>query len=77
MTRVDRIRQAARRNDRSLRLDYSGRGMFGAQCLGIVCDDPEDVIAEVGVKGARTDSMGKSVIVYWPSITAPLDGVDG
>ena len=41
---------------------------YGKKCLGIVCDDPEDVIAEVGVKGAKMDSMGKSTIVYWPDV---------
>lgn len=55
--------------DRELRTAYSGRCMFGATCYGIVCDDPEDVIAEVGVKGARTDSMGLHIIVYWPHVS--------
>ncbi len=53
---------------RSIRTDYSGRGMFGSTCWGIVCDDPNEVIAEVGVPGAKTDSMGTSTIVYWPNI---------
>jgi len=52
----------------SLRKDYSGRGMFGKTCYGIVCDNPGDVIAQVGLPGARQDSMGKSAIVYWPSV---------
>lgn len=55
----------------SVRDDYSGRGMFGKSCYGIVCDDANECIAEagaLGLRGARTDSMGRSVIVYWPSI---------
>lgn len=40
---------------------YSGRGMYGAQCYGIVCDDPIPCIenaAENGIKGAVYDQMG-------------------
>lgn len=59
-------------DDRSLRTDYSGRGMFGRTCWGVTCNDPNDVIAEVGLKGAQTDNMGTSTIVYWPRVTGPL-----
>jgi hypothetical protein len=65
---MQKIQSVAESGERSLRTDYSGRGMFGSTCWGIVCDDPNDVIAEVGIKGAKTDSMGTSTIVYWPSI---------
>jgi hypothetical protein len=51
---------------------YSGRGMFGAKCPGIVCP-PHDVnrvesaVRMAGVKGmASGDSMGLDRIVYWP-----------
>jgi hypothetical protein len=65
-----KIRKASNNGySRSLRTDYSGRGMFGRTCWGIVCDDPNDVIVDVGLKGAHTDSMGTSTIVYWPNIT--------
>jgi hypothetical protein len=50
---------------------YSGRGMYGAQCYGIVCDDPVPCIehaAENGIKGAVYDQMGLQYIVYWPNI---------
>lgn len=50
---------------------YSGRGMYGKECLGAVAHSAEDVYAECGranIKSARTDSMGLSVVVYWPSI---------
>jgi len=50
---------------------YSGRGMYGAQCYGIVCDDPMSCIensAENGIKGANYDQMGLQYIVYWPRI---------
>lgn len=55
----------------SLRTDYSGRGMFGASCYGIVTDDATNCIeiaAEHGIKGARTDGMGLKTIVYWTHI---------
>jgi hypothetical protein len=54
-----------------LRDDYSGRGMFGKTCYGIVTDNPDGCIeeaAEEGIKGARRDSMGLKHIVYWPHI---------
>lgn len=66
-----RIINAARSDDRRLSAHYSGRGMNGRTCMGISCHDPEDVIAEVGVKGARTDSLGKATIVYWPDVPSP------
>lgn len=52
-----------------LREDYSGRGMFGATCLGVVTRTPRQLVkaaATLGLHGHRTDSMGISTIVYWP-----------
>lgn len=53
--------------------DYSGRCMYGKTCPGITVDgDENEVIEEAGargIRGARTDSMGRGVIVYWPGIT--------
>ena len=48
--------------------NYSGRGMFGRICVGIVCDNPNHVIAALGIQGAKTDNMGLQTIVYWPKI---------
>lgn len=53
-----------------VRSNYSGQGMYGRQCYGIVTDQPTAVIemaASYGVFGAQTDSMGRDTIVYWPS----------
>lgn len=50
---------------------YSGRGMFGAHCVGIVTDNPSAVIGAAmrsGIEGHRRDSMGRDAIVYWPDI---------
>lgn len=51
--------------------NYSGRGMYGAECVGITCDDPDYCIEEAasrGIRNAKTDNMGRQYIVYWPSI---------
>jgi len=58
-----------------VREDYSGRGMFGVTCFGVVCPNAERAIeeaAERGIKGALVDSMGRDEIVYWPSISKPV-----
>ena len=51
---------------------YSGRGMYGDTCYGIIHDDADDVIEEAasrGLCGAKTDNMVRKYIVYWPHIT--------
>ncbi len=51
--------------------DYSGRGMFGRRCVGIVGASAEPIVeaaAMAGVTGAFRDSMGMDVIVYWPDV---------
>jgi hypothetical protein len=62
--------------------DYSGRGMYGKRCVGIVCDSPMDVVIELcdylrdnGVESATSalggtswDSMGLQSIVYFPNV---------
>ena len=63
---------------------YSGRGMFGMTCAGIICDEPLTVlvrlcsyIAGIGsnaeeemlkLGNPRLDSMGIQSIVYFPSV---------
>lgn len=52
---------------------YSGRGMCGAECVGIDCDDADSVIErarEFGLPRPSVDNMGKGYICYWPSIKA-------
>lgn len=67
-----------------LREDYSGRFMYGAECLGIVHAPhggdigkfyiylaqylDADVACELA-DAARTDSMGLDTITYWPGVT--------
>ena len=53
---------------------YSGRGMFGDTCVGIVCRDPLRTIEEAaarGLRGAHQDQMGLDHIVYWPHLRRP------
>ncbi len=79
---------------------YSGRGMFGKQCVGAsgdgsaleimaalvealpanlpevaedgeqAVDDFADLLAEL-MSDARTDSMGRGTVIYWPQIAWP------
>ena len=61
-----------------VRRDYSGRGMYGATCIGFVSDLSAMVIAkklvQFGgaefVESAREDSMGLATIYYWPDVKA-------
>ena len=51
-----------------LRTSYSGRCMYGAECLGIDCDNANECIEEAasrGIRGGSRDSMGMGYIVYW------------
>jgi hypothetical protein len=57
---------------------YSGRGMYGKECVGVTCDNQADLLFDMmdhasrtqikQLKGCMTDSMGRSIIVYWPNI---------
>ena len=54
-----------------IRDDYSGRGMYGARCYGIECDEIVPCIEKAamnGITGANYDQMGLQYIVYWPII---------
>jgi hypothetical protein len=66
---------------------YSGRGMYGKECLAItgdlidlvvlgfiIADGYSDEVDVSDLAGARKDSMGLGVVVYWPSI--PFEGDD-
>lgn len=68
---IEALRDIADDTGGDFREDYSGRGMYGEECVGIVTDTPMHVIeeaAEKGIRGAKQDSMGKRTIVYWPSL---------
>ncbi len=59
-----------------VREDYSGRGMFGEHCLGIVCSDANrclEVAGSKGITGGKIDNMGLDMIVYWPNLKSNDD----
>lgn len=60
---------------------YSGRGMYGKECLGVTVDDPYRFMMELGygigveesecaeglrLPAVQVDSLGLSSIVYFP-----------
>jgi hypothetical protein len=66
--------------DCEVRDDYSGRGMYGRSCHGVVVDSPDYILSAIvnhmkqmdtseldevpEVDSFRTDNMGMSYIVY-------------
>lgn len=72
--KIELLKDVANDLGASFRERYSGRGMFGRECPGIVFHSPTEVIelaAEKGIRGAMQDSMGTRTIVYWPCILYP------
>lgn len=79
-TFYEAISQADLERD-SVTTSYSGRGMFGEECVGVVADNMSEVFLFMAAFGsigddwdllatkARTDDMGKGVIVYFPGVT--------
>lgn len=77
---VEDVLEAANLWDATIRDTYSGRGMSGDACFGIVHDSDSDMLvfavhagdllgvetAEELVRSARTDNMGNQVITYFP-----------
>lgn len=70
--------------------DYSGRGMYGKECFGIVVESTAEAVkflialarnleAELADELAdnwTTDSMGYGTIVYFPRFTVSEEDVD-
>lgn len=67
---LKKIESVALEYDLTIVNDYSGRGMYGAKCVGVICYSVQvyNIIAEIGLCGAKTDNMGRSYIVYYPYI---------
>lgn len=71
MSAAEKLHGIACETGDTFRPDYSGRGMYGTECVGIVTGNPNEIIAMAGkrgIRGAVTDSMGKGTIVYWPKV---------
>lgn len=76
-TDIQKITAVAAEVDGRIRT-YSGRAMWGKECMSIYCDDAIECIeaaAARGIRGARRDSMGRGAVVYWPAIAVP-EGFD-
>lgn len=62
---------------------YSGRDMYGKQCVGVVVNSQDelwDLAFDLGraqgedgpkIPPPRTDDLGRKTIVYWPAIAWP------
>lgn len=48
---------------------YSGRGMFGRECVGVSLDRFQELT--VGARTATYDSLGLGRIAYWPGHSWP------
>lgn len=70
--------------------NYSGRSMYGKECLGIRYDNIGDILAFVvaaadkwGIYtmddfyGMATDNFGLGMVAYWPSIQVDVEEDDG
>lgn len=81
---INLIRVFAEGNDLDFRDDYSGRCMYGKNCVGLICDSSMSVLIELcdylhaeGVETVSdilgtpcTDSMGLSTILYFPRLVS-------
>lgn len=80
---LERIAYRADLEPESVRADYSGRGMYGARCVGFDLDRGSQAMklgaaihstliedeAEEMLDRAMQDSMGLGIIVYFPGVT--------
>jgi hypothetical protein len=82
---IETIQDLASEIDGAELRSYSGRGMYGKQCLGIDMDSMadafrfalmvEDEDLTVALSNPCFDSMGLGIIVYFPNVEAP-EGID-
>lgn len=66
---VESLQEVADEVGGEIRSAYSGRGMMGNTCYGIVAEDVNELqraAARLGLPLGRIDSMGMDGIVYWP-----------
>lgn len=85
---IDTITDAAYEADVELR-SYSGRAMFGSQCVGVSTDSDSGAalflvlvakadaeLAEDLARNLRSDSLGRGIIAYFPSFSSVTDEDD-
>ena len=78
----DLLEEISQEVDGSFRTDYSGRGMYGDSCVGIVAHSllalgaaisrlvEDEELREELISNSSTDSMGYDTIVYWTRVTS-------
>ena len=64
---------------------YSGRGMFGKQCVSVRDGSAWDVakalwygigeLDELDIPEPRQDQLGRGIVLYWPSYEWPKENV--
>lgn len=50
---------------------YSGRGMYGKECIAVACDDRDDMVeacVRADLPRPTFDTLGMGMIAYWPRI---------
>lgn len=78
---IEAVTEADLDPDGSIRWGYSGRGMYGQECFGLVGSESEfgrfmvELTVLAGADEARqlvdclcTDSMGRKIIFYFPGV---------
>jgi hypothetical protein len=87
MVSIDRIEKVSDRLESALETtwevrSYSGRAMFGKECLGVVLDSERDQVrlgamlqqefgdddTEALIRDLHIDSLGLDLIAYFPSV---------
>ncbi len=76
------LKEVAERFDTEFQSNYSGRGMYGKECVGVICSDPMSLCLVLGREGfdvdltPRMDNMGRDMIVYFPDLQDDPDDTD-
>lgn len=71
VSKAEKLKALAEENGWSFRASYSGRGMLGSTCIGIVGGDLERMREECwkkGFTGSKYDNMGLDWILYFPAL---------
>lgn len=80
MNVIQQLKDVLQHHDGYRVRSYSGRFMYGKECLAVSCADPTDLLmllAEYApdvlkALGKPTmDDLGKGAICYWPGTAAP------
>lgn len=84
---IEQVTDWAESNGHSVQDSYSGRGMYGKRCFGVVVPHQLallDLYFSLGYDSRNgdnfsippepsTDSMGRDTIIYWPSLRMEVE----